>query len=79
MELLSAIGTAFTEYTDSISQRGLDDFLRAREAINKAINIDVAVLTEVFPCLCEVIGKPTSTPTKLDPIGAKHRFKFIFQ
>eukprot|EP00957_Ditylum_brightwellii_P129268 9860653-Ditylum_brightwellii.AAC.1 len=79
MERLSAIDTAFTEYANSISKRSPEDFLQAREAINKAINMDVAVLTELFPCLCEVVGKPTFASTKLDPISAKHRFKFIFQ
>eukprot|EP00957_Ditylum_brightwellii_P207982 15355391-Ditylum_brightwellii.AAC.1 len=48
MEPLSTIHAAFTEYTNNILRKGPENIHQTREAIIKAINTDIGVLTETF-------------------------------
>eukprot|EP00957_Ditylum_brightwellii_P195904 14926036-Ditylum_brightwellii.AAC.1 len=76
---LSAIDSALSEYSNDIVRQGQQKILQVRESIIEAINTDVGVLTETFPCLSKIVGKPTTAPTEVHFIAAQHRFKFIFQ
>eukprot|EP00957_Ditylum_brightwellii_P058085 4405085-Ditylum_brightwellii.AAC.1 len=76
---LSAMNAAFIEYTNSIILQGPKTCLETKKAVINAINTDVGVLTDVFPCLCKIIGKPQTAPIEVGSIAAQNRFKFIFQ
>eukprot|EP00957_Ditylum_brightwellii_P203834 15336440-Ditylum_brightwellii.AAC.1 len=50
-----------------------------KQAIIDAINTDVGVLTEAFPYLCKIVGKPATSPIEITSAAAQNRFKFIFK
>eukprot|EP00957_Ditylum_brightwellii_P029746 2249539-Ditylum_brightwellii.AAC.1 len=50
-----------------------------KQAIIDAINTDVGVLTEAFPCLCKIVGKPATSPIEITSAAAQNRFKFILK
>eukprot|EP00957_Ditylum_brightwellii_P206415 15348327-Ditylum_brightwellii.AAC.1 len=71
---LCALDAAFSEYTNSVIQKGPQCILETKKAIVDAIQADAGVLTDAFPCLCKIIGKPTTTPVEIGPMASQNRF-----
>eukprot|EP00957_Ditylum_brightwellii_P099179 7553853-Ditylum_brightwellii.AAC.1 len=66
--------SALNEYANSIIQEGPQYILETKKAIIDTIQESIGVLTDVFPCLCKIIRKPTTAPVKIGPMAAQNQF-----